>query len=151
MDRKRARFADNPWRSAYAFEEAGHEGSSVAPADTAAQRSIAGRRLRFWLFEKHLRGQLSAPDVTAIAYLHTKAGGVGLEDVGLPLDSKASHAHHLKLILKRDFSPPDDYVVKVPIHNKSSCRRQEGYIATKLPSVLLHRHAHTFSETESYP
>ena len=112
-------------------------GASSAPAEVAGQHEFWGKKLRFFLLEKYLLGKLVAEDLTRIAYMHTKSGGCGLEDLSLDPSRCSGWAEHVDKLVTKEAAVPQLYEAKLPMFNKRSCGREEGSTMLYLPSVAI--------------
>ena len=134
MDRKRARFQDNPWRSIHRLEPVGHGGASRAPAELAQDQNVWGHRLRLFLIQKYVLGKMPAEEVTLISYFHTHSGGCGVEDLALHPSRSSGWADHVDLVVGKEFDLPELYRCPVPVFTKQSCTRESIDFPVYLPS-----------------
>ena len=82
---------------------------------------------------------MDATFLSELAWHITCAGGTGVEDLGLPPESH-SGAKHIKLLLGHEFTDPDLYYVKAPLHDKITSQRIETSIPIHLPSAVFEEH-----------
>ena len=126
MDRKRARFLENPWRDGSAQSE-----------EVAAQRRQAGKILRLMLLERYFQGKMTAVDVTVFAFHITQCGGEGLEDLSLSPERESGHNEKLDHLVMREFPPPEVVHVPIPMYDSRTIRRCTVDMPMRLPSAIL--------------
>jgi len=136
---KKRRFSQSQWHSVTRFESAGNAGSSRVMAELAATYSDAGLQVRRYLLQRYVLGKLSAVGTCSVATLHTQSGGVGVEDLGLPLSRKRGHAAHLDGIIRGEADLGKLYVAEVPGFSEKSCRRAKLEVEINLPSQAIAR------------
>ena len=88
---KRARLdpSSNPFSSAV---DVVFVGNNVVPRERVDAAKAAGKALRDFLVAKHVAGDLPGCDLAKIAYWHTEACGISLEDCG-QTDMSCSFVH----------------------------------------------------------
>ena len=65
--------------------------------DDLAELRAAGSQFRRFLLDKYAEGSFTASDTCVLAYLHTRSGGVGAEELGLHPDQASRHgSEHLR-------------------------------------------------------
>ena len=97
----------------------------------------AGKKLRSFLWSSHLSSRtVDATFLAELSWHITSAGGRGVEDLGVPPESKAG-AKHIKLLLGQNFADPTLYYVKTPLHDKITSQRVQTSVPIHLPSQIF--------------
>ena len=121
----------------------------------ADQHKAAGEKLRLCLLDKFCLGKLPGSDVAELCYLISKAGGTGVEDLGLKPEQASAHGHaHIRLHAGKVYPEPDLVQIQVPLYEKREARRVSEQVPLILPSTLLRnfvKHPEVFQkDAEAY-
>ena len=104
----------------------------VTAEESLEDRQLAGQAYRKDLIGRFARAKFQHIDLCTTAYLHTKSGGLGAEDLGVDPASESNAARHVKSALGLDASKPYRKFIYVP---QWSCRSRREI----LPLEVLRR------------
>ena len=105
-----------------------------------AEQDAFGQEYRKMLIIDLSNGTIDAAKLTKTAWLHTKSGGRGVEDLMLePTDANAKHASELvERIFRAEYPPPPLLKLAVPATPKRDNNRDNSYVVdVQLPSSIL--------------
>lgn len=105
---------------------------------TSNAKKLAGAQLREHLLEKFCLEGMPGSEVATLSHLITQAGGLGVDDLALPLSSASKHGHaHVKNNMGDIYPEVDLTYVQCPLHEKRESRRTCSGVAMYLPSTAL--------------
>ena len=141
MHLKRARFAPNPFHDVYSHSELpqGRRSSGTRAFDEVVEsRSEAGRKLKLWIYDRYLKGIMSAKDCCVLAYLHGEAGGVGCEEIAMRPDrTGGAFAKHMDEAIAKEYAAPAFQDVMVPAWDRANGARVCEAMPVRLPGSIL--------------
>ena len=92
----------------------------------------------YCLLESYCKAKLPADAITTISWLHTKSGGICLEDMGVDPYTKSNHSSKvLDAALTSEFSMMEPYYAELPMHDKLGCHRVLLEKPIQLPSTMV--------------